>query len=156
MHGMPFFLLRQKAFYKKLELIEGAGHELSGIFVESFMRPFFADLCPSLLVESWFCPFFFVKKVFRRLLWRNFCFCNISGKRTGNGEAVVFVCDMFFLLLFFKDFDQTREASTPSFSDQLGVPCHFLGRNWLIAFTPSMVVEKEVTYKTSDDACGYY
>jgi len=26
------------------------------------------------------------------------------------GEAGVFVCDMFFLLFFFKDFDQTREA----------------------------------------------
>ena len=52
MHGMTFLLLRQKAFYKKLELIEGAGHELSGVFVESFMRSFFADICPSLLVES--------------------------------------------------------------------------------------------------------
>ena len=83
--GWRFLLLRQKAFYKKLELIEGAGHEVSGIFVESFMRSVFCRSLSKFVGGVLILPVFFVKNFFRRFWWQIYCFCNISGKRTWNG-----------------------------------------------------------------------
>ena len=156
MHGMTFFVAKAEGLLQKI----GAHRRCWARSLRNFCWKFH-EICflPIFVQVCWWSPDFarfFVKNFFRRFWWQIYCFCNISGKRTWNGWGWCFRLWYVLFVILLQSSRPNQRGIFHHFPDQLGVPCHFLGRNWLIAFTPSMVVEKEVTYKTSDDACGYY
>lgn len=149
-----FFVAKAEGLLRKIGAHRRSWARTLRSFCWKFHEIFFCRYLSKFVGGVLILPVFFCWESFSKIIVADFLFLQHFRKKNMKWVRLVFSFVICFFCYSSSKTSTKPERHFPSFSDQLGVPCHFLGRNWLIAFTPSMVVEHEITYKTSDDACG--